>query len=253
MESLTPGKSKQAAPPLALLMTPPADSVAREDLGKQIWAGLILRFEAQLSERDRWLFTHAPDNWTKSAEHMRLAHELDAFLIHDGLVQFGPLVFCSLDFLKRFWSWRNDNPDLFEQAGKALKNHALIWLGKEKAPWPPDLDKIADRVIEELEKLLRRMRDEFGSRRMAPSCSRVAAWMKLEIEARPEEFSTLRAELAMLCGWVENLARQNQDAARRLSGGQMRGDSFFYLWYSHLSKHRQKTVRNRTAHLRTHR
>jgi hypothetical protein len=244
--------SEQSAPPLVLMTKPPADALKREEIGNHIWAGLVLRFEEGLSERDKWLWNNAPDTWTKSAEHVRLSHEFDAFLVHFGFSSFGPAMFWSLELQKRLLAWRDNEPTLFELMGKALKLHSMVWLGKKKAPWINDLDKFADGAIQELRKLLRRQRDEFGSRRGTPSCGRIAGWMKLEIEAHPEEFRFLRAELAQLCGWVENLPGQNQTLARTLCKRGLRGDTFFYLWYAAMSKRSVKHVRNRIAYLRTH-
>src|SRR5690349_17148274 len=69
------------APSLALMPRPPADATERDMIGSQMWAAILMRFEAGLSERDKALWHNPPEQESESPEHLRVMHAFDDFLL----------------------------------------------------------------------------------------------------------------------------------------------------------------------------
>jgi hypothetical protein len=244
--------SKEPTPPLALMTRPPADPLVREGIGNQVWAGIVLRFESTLSERDKHLWHAPPADPGKSAEHMRVLHMFDDFLLSQ-FAEWGWRMFMSPGVIQRLTEWEKHSPAMLERLGRELALRSRVLRGEKAAPLAEDIENFADSAIEELQRLLRRQRDKFGAKTRAPSCREVSAWMKSEIESRPMEFPFLLGNLAQLCGWVETLPAKNPDAGRTLRRGDLRARGFFYAWYAACSNRSPRDVRNLISRLRTRR
>jgi len=124
-----------------------------------------------------------------------------------------------------------------------------IFRAEKQAPLPEGVEEFADGAIEELGRLLRLQRDEFGQRPTV-RCARIAEWMKAEVEARSSEFRWLFPELAQLHAFVANLPQQNPTMARRLERGDLRAQGFFYQWYAAFTNRSPKDVENRISRRR---
>lgn len=244
--------AKQEAPPLALITSPPADANERDDTGRQMWTGLVLRFENGLSEHDRELWLNPPAEVGASPAHLRVMHAFDDFLLHQ-FAEFGWLLLMSVSVLKRIAEWQKHAPHLLERLGKELALMSRVSRSEKSAPLPEDIDVFADDASEELQRLLRRQREEFCSKRGVPSCAEIAVWMKSEIQSQPAQFPLLNANLAALVGWVETLPGRNKNAARTLCCGQMGVSAFFHSWYACCMNRSVKDLRNIISRLRARR
>lgn len=243
--------ANEASPPLVLMVRPPTDPMEREVIGNQIWAGILMRFEDGLSEQDKALWHNPPTGPAISPAHLRVMHMFDGFLLNE-IYQHGPKMFFCVGLLQRLFQWAQHNPELLGRLGEELEHHSLTFLGQERARLPHDLDKFADKAIPELDRLLRKQRDHFGCR-TTPTCEEIATWTKAEIRAFPGQYDCLSANLAQLVGWMETVGDYNPSAARRLRRGTLRASTFFYLWYSDVSKRSLKDVKNQISRLRASR
>lgn len=241
--------AKEASPPLPLMARPPMDPMTREVVSNQIWTGILRRFEGRLSPRDKKLWQSPPADPGRSPEHLRVMHMFDDFLLTQ-IGEQGPKLLMCVGTQQRLFEWRKHSPELLKRLGGELEHESLVFLGKEQARLPGDIDEFADKVIPELDLLLRLQRDHFGPSTGA-ECREIAAWMKQKIQSRPLDFRELCGNIAQLCGWVETLPARNQDAARRVRRGTMRPSAFFYLWYAESSKRSLKDIKNKISSRRT--
>ena len=254
MSSLAKGSvvealSKEQSAPLGLMTRPPADPTTREGIGAQVWTGILMRFEASLSERDRGLWRNPPADVSVSPEHLRVLNGFDDFLLSQ-FAEWGWRLLMSSAVLQRLAEWEKHNPRMLRRLGEELELRSLVFRGEKPAPLPNDIDQFADSAIPELERLLRLQRDHYGVRAEASSCSDVAAWMRETIRSRPVEFPSLSANVAQLCGWVETLPGRNADAGRRVRCGTMTARALFPLWYSETAGRSLKDVRNQISRRR---
>jgi hypothetical protein len=238
--------------PLSLvsLTRPPLNPLERDEIGEQIWIGIHLRFQLNLSDRDRALWVRPPPRPEESPEHLRLLRAFDEFLLCQ-FAEWGWRLLMSVGVLHRISEWEKHAPDLLRRFGKELELRSMVMRGEKCAPFAEDIDKFADPAIEELARLLRRQRAEFGGKREAVSCENIAVWMRSEIAAHVTEFPRLRANLEQLCGFVHNLPKRNRTAARTLERGDMRAKNFFYSWYASCSNRSAKDVRNQISRRRS--
>ena len=222
--------------PLAIMKMPPVDSADRENLGQQVWTGLCLRFESELSEQDVKLWRNPPQPDEKiSGDHLRLMNAFDAFLL-ERVRDLGWRLMMSAGFIQRLAVWEMHSPHLLKRLGNELELKSKIYRGEAKAPI--NLSKqFIDGISEDLDRLLTRMRTRFGARRL-PSCADLALAMKAEIETQAPQFPWLYAERGQLHQYVEELNLRNPDDAYRLRSGDMRGREFFKKWYA-TSTHRK--------------
>jgi hypothetical protein len=160
----------------------------------------------------------------------------------------------SKEVIQTLARWEALHPELLEGLAPALALKSRIFRGEKSAPLLKGVESFADDVIVELKTLLRIMRDDFLTRRGPDRrCDRIAEWMKLEIEARPEDFPKLYPHVGQLHGYVANyltLAR-NKKAASMLESGRIRPDSFFYQWFAVATNRSVKDVRNLISRRRT--
>jgi hypothetical protein len=250
-ESVVESLAKQASPPLALMSTPPANPMSRQVISEQVWTGFLMRFEGTLSERDKFLLHNPPADPGKSPEHLRVMHMFDDFLLSQ-IGEQGPMLVLCFGTQQRIFEWRKHSPELLLRLGTELEHEARVFRSEGKARLPKDIHRFADDAIPQLDQLLRKQRDHFGSRTL-PTCGAVARWMKTEIETRPGEFPALYGNLAQLCGWVETLEDHNPRAARLIRRATERASSVFLLWYSDLTNRSLKDVKNQISRLRNER
>jgi hypothetical protein len=238
--------------PLSLvsLTRPPLDPLKREEIGDQIWTGIHLRFQQSLSDRDRALWSRPPERPEESSEHLRLLRAFDEFLLGQ-FAELGWRLLMSFGVLHRVSEWEKHTPDLLSRLGKQLKLRSMVLRGEKCAPFGEDIDKFADPAIKELAILLHRQRAELDRKRAAVSCENIAIWVRAEIAAHGKEFPWLRANLEQLCGFIQNMPKRRQAAARTLERGRMRANSFFYLWYASCSNRSVKDVRNQISRRRS--
>jgi hypothetical protein len=238
--------------PLSLvsLTRPPIDALEREEIGKQIWIGILLRYGQCLSDGDRALWNNPPEHPEESPNHVRLLRAFDEFLLAQ-FAEWGWRLLMSVDVLHRVSEWEKHAPDLLSRLGKQLELRSMVLRGAKCAPFGEDIDKFADPAIEELAILLHRQREEFGRRREAVSCENIATWVRAEIAAHGREFPWLRTNLEQLCGFIQNMPKRMQTAARTLERGRIRANSFFYLWYASCSNRSVKDVRNQISRSRS--
>ena len=216
-------------PPLATMALPPADPAKREKIGQQVWTGLCLRFESELSEQDFKLWQNPPEDKI-SGEHRRLMNAFDSFLL-DRARDFGWRLMMSEGFIRRLAVWEIHSLHLLKRLGNELELKSKIFRGEKKAPTDISEDAVTG-LCADLDRLLSRMRTKFGAQRRTPSCADIARVMKTEIESVPIEFPWLFAERGQLYQYVENLELRNQEDADRLKCGDMRGREFFKKWYA---------------------
>ena len=195
--------SKEAEPPLVLMTRPPGDPMEREVIGGQLWTGVLMRFEGTLSEQDKELWHNPPVDLEKSPQHLRIMHMFDDFLLRQ-FSEWGWRLLMSTGALQRLSEWEKHNPELLKRFGDGLELKSRVLRGEKSAPLAEDIEKFADRTIPELERLLRMQRDHFG-----PSTGGLVSKRRGLDEganpSRPNEFPSLRGNLAQLCGWVETL------------------------------------------------
>jgi hypothetical protein len=228
---------------------PPSDPLERDKIGKQVWTAICIRFVMSLSDRDRSLWGNPPIRPEESPEHLRLLHAFDDFLLCQ-FAEWGWRLLMSAEVLHRISEWEKHEPVLLERLGKELGLRSKVLRGEKCAPLGEDIDKFADPTIKELKILLRQRRLDFVSKRKAVSCEKLAAWIRSEIVAHPTKFPWLRANLEQLCGFIYNLPKNNQRAAQKFERGDMRENSFFYLWYASCSNRSVKDVRNQISRSR---
>jgi hypothetical protein len=227
---------------LALLAAPPDDAVLRDRMGQELWEGLILVFERRLSERDLALWKNPPSNISTFPEHLRILGLFDDYIL-DQFAEWGWRLLMSSGALQRLAEWEKHSPHLLRRLGEELELKSKIFRGEKQARLPEGIEEFADGAIEELGRLLRLQRDEFGQRATA-RCERIAEWMKSEVEARQSEFRYLFFHRAQLHAFVRNLPRRNPTMARRVERGDLRAQGFFYQWYATFTNRSPKDVEN---------
>lgn len=238
--------------PLVLMTRPPDDPMLREEIGGQVWAAILMRFEKGLSEQDRTLWHNPPERVKESPGHLRVMHAFDDFLLGQ-FAEWGWRLLMSVGVLQRISEWEKHNTALLDRLGKQLALRSNVLHGENCAPFPEDIDVFADGAIEELGRLLRLQVENFRDSRRGVSCKTMAAWMQAEIEAKPKEFPLLQANLAQLHGFVHNLPRRDAMAARTLRRGDMRPRGFFLLWFARCSNRSMKDVQNEISGRRAQR
>jgi hypothetical protein len=244
--------SRETAPPLATMTRPPDDPKLREAMGNSLWVGIFNRFTGTLSDSDKALWALPPQDPSQSPAHLRLLNRFDDFVV-EQFHDYGWRLLMSHGALCRIAEWTKNSPERLEAMSQQLALHSRILRGESVAPFPPDIEEFAAKAIPELGLLLRRQREEFGSRPVEATCSKIAGWMKWEIQASPDIYPTLSVELPQLLGWVETLPRRNKDAAKTLTAGDMRAPGFFYQWYSACTNRSLKDVQNKFSELRRRR
>ena len=207
-----------------------------------MWEGLILQFERRLSERDLALWKNPPSNISTFPEHRRIVDLFDDYILGQ-FAEWGWRLLMSRGALQRLAEWEKHSPHLLRRLGAELELKSKTFRGEKQARLPEDIEKFADGAIEELSRLLRLQRDEFGQRATA-RCERIAEWMKAEVEARPEEFPFLYHQRAQLHAFVAGLPRSNSTMARRVERGDFRPQGFFYQWYAVFTNRSPKDVEN---------
>jgi hypothetical protein len=236
-------------PPLALMDAPPHDPIERDRIGNEIWMGIVLRFEARLSEPEKSLLRNPPADPKQSSEYKRLVHLFDDYLLSQ-FADFGWKLLMSRDVLDRVAIWESERTELVERLGRELVDRSRVFRGDKSAGFGERLEDFADKAVEQLHRLLSRLRDEFGKRNVLPTCERIAAWMKLEIESDPERYPELLAELPQLVGWVESLPSRNSQLAKTLVRCDMRAQGFFNQWYAACSHRSPRDVQNQISRRR---
>jgi len=248
--------AKQPEAPLALLQVP-KDALEREKIGEQLWTASLMLFESRLSEREKKVWGNPPldeklsldEMRRRYPENMRLLNSFHDFILHQ-LGEHGAMLLLNRGFIEQIVNWqKHGQTDLCNRVGAELALWSNVWTGDKSAPIPEDADVWADHVIAELERLLRRVRDEFGPRTVAPTCERIAAFALHEVEDESRNYRLLRLERAHLCGWIETLPARNRDAAAELLRGELTANDFFYLWYSNSLNRDPKAVRNQISDL----
>jgi hypothetical protein len=155
----------------------------------------------------------------------------------------------SAEVLHRISEWETHDPVLLERLGKELGLRSKVLRGEKCAPLGRNIHKFADPTIKELKILLRQQLD-FGSKRKAVSCEKIALRIRSEVAAHPAKFSWLSGNLEQLCGFIHNLPKNHQRAAQQFERGDLRANSFFYLWYASCSNRSVKDVRNQISRSR---
>jgi hypothetical protein len=232
-------------PQLALISAPPQDLMLCDRMGQELWEGLILIFERRLSERDLALWKNPPANITAFPEHRRIVDLFDDYILHE-FGEWGWRLLMSRGALQRLAEWEKHSPHLLRRLGEELELKSKILREEKQAPLPQGVEEFADAAIEELGRLLRLQRDEFGQRPTA-RCARIAEWMKAEVEKRPSEFYFLHQHRAQLHAFVESLPRRNATTARRVERGDLRAPAFFYPWYATFTNRSPKDIENQIS------
>jgi hypothetical protein len=253
--SATESLARGPEPPLVLMTRPPDDPILRERIGAEMWTGVCLRFESALSEQDKRLWADPPPDPAKSPEYMRVMHMFDNFLLSQ-FSEWGWRLLMSRGALHRLSEWEIYSPAMLDRLESELALRSRVLRGEKSAPFAEDIVKFMDGdngdngAIAELQRLLRRQRDEFGARSRAPSCGEIAEWIKEEVKSHLEHYPLLSGNLAQLVSWVENLPAKNRDAAQTLRRGDMRAPGLFYSWYAACSNRSEKHVRDTMSALR---
>lgn len=231
---------------------PPEDSAECERIGNELWIGLALRYAQIASEQDVELLKNCPPNDTKEEKYRLALRRFDEYLL-EQFREWGWRMWLSKEVVRAVARWEARHPDLLEGLGPALVLKSRVFRGEKAAPLLTGIETFADEVIVELKTLLRIMHDDFRKRR-GPRlrCDRIAEWMKLEIEGRPQDFPKLFPHAGQLHGYVANyLPERNKKAARMLESGEIRPDSFFYQWFAVATNRSVKDVRNLISRRRT--
>jgi len=234
--------------PLVSMTRPPSDPLERDKIGKQVWTGIGLLFVMSLSDRDRSLWANPPTRPEESPEHLRLLHAFDDFLLCQ-FAEWGWRLLMSAEVLHRISEWEKHDPVLLERLGKELGLRSRVLRGEKCAPLGKNIHKFADPTIKELKILLQQQLD-FGTKRKAVSCEKIALRIRSEVAAHPAKFPWLSGNLEQLCGFIQNLPKNHQRAAQKFERGDLRANSFFYLWYASCSNRSVKDVRNQISRSR---
>jgi hypothetical protein len=243
---------KQAPPPLAMMDAPPEDAAECDRIGNELWIGLALRYEQIAPMHDIVLLRNRPANHAKHEGYQLALKRFDEYLLNQ-FAEWGWRMLLSTEVIRMLARWEARHPELLERLGPALALKSRVFRGEKSAPLLEDIETFADDAIVELKTLLRMIRDDFRKRRgPRPRCERIAEWMKLEIETRPEDFPKLYPHVGQLHGYVANyLPARNKKAASMLESGEIRPDSFFYQWYAVSTNRSVKDVRNLISRRRT--
>lgn len=239
-----PGEKLQS---LVTMESVPIDPFSREQIGSQMWDAILFQFKLSLDEEDRRAWDNPPPHGRveRSPKHLQLLKCFDLFLL-DKVSEWGfPLLF-SARVLQRIADWQRDDPELLERFGEMLVLKSRIMRGEAKA----SLRRIAEFenfAVPELELLLALTKKEFGERHGAPNCARMAAWMRVLIESRPQQFAFLLANVEVLIGFLNRLPDWKPDEADKFTHGRMRAQGFFNLWVAATHNRSPKDVKNKRA------
>jgi hypothetical protein len=242
----------QKRTPLQLIERPPDDAQERQQIGDELWQGTYVLFYETLTPHERTIWDNHPPTVLPHSAHARLLDRFDNFVVNECKNKWGWRLLMSRDMQRLIAHWEQRKPEMLEILGKAMTTRAKIFLGQEAAPLPEDADLFADKAVEELGRLLNLCRDEFATRPLV-TCERIAAVMKLTIEARRGEFPKLFAEIGLLEGFITNLPRINPAAADRLEEFDVRAEGLFALFYGTAHRMSAKSMQNRLSELRTQR
>jgi hypothetical protein len=257
-KSITPRKpsalaelAKREHPPLALIQSPPTDAPERDQIGNALWASVVMSFEATLSESEtRFFHSLGLQRGEGSPEQMRMLARLDFHLVAK-LEQFGVLLLMSVGALQRlFEARRRGDTKMVTRMLKAIELEALVFAGKKCAPLPDGVGAWADEATRQLDRLFARMRHELLAKTVYPTCASIAEWVKNEIESRPAQHDALRPYLAQLVGFIENLVKLDEKAAKALCARSLSSRRFFTLWWSISTNRSEKDLQNRRPHMR---
>jgi len=243
---------RSEAPSLGAMTRPPEDAKERDSIGQQIWMGVVLRFEHSLSESDLSLWQKPPTKVADSPEHLRLLRSFDNFLL-DLFADWGWRMLMSVAVLHRISEWEKHSPHLLERLGRQLALRSRVLRGEKSSPFEQDMVELADKLTEELDRLLRLCREENRNRRLSISCQEIAEWMDATIRKRPLEFEVLRGNRAQLYGFVHMLPLREKAAAEALRRGDLRAKAFFLLWYARTHNRSLKDVKNEFSKRRSER
>ncbi len=226
-----------------MMQAPPENPEEYRRAGEDLWKVLWGHYQRIATARDAELLAKPPERHDRHREYQQALKRFDEYIVDQAGFWGWRMDMCS-EVVRAKARWEATNPDLPARYGQQQTLKSKFFCGQKSAPIAQGMEEFADGAIVELQSLLRRQREEFTHRGPNPRCEKIAAWMKVEIEARPADHPLLHATLGQLIGYVQNLPRLNRKVATLLESGRLRPDSFFYQWFATAHAKSVKTVRN---------
>ena len=232
---------------LGLMTAPPKDPAEYKRAGDWMWIIVTLYYKQNASARDFELLAKPPRS--PDPEYQVALKSFHESILEQAAV-WGWRMDMSSEIVKIKSQWEALNADMLRRYGKQQSIESKISRGEARYPFPARIEEFADGAILELKAVFHMARVEFAKRKVPPRCSRIAEWIKAEVESRPADFPWIYPCLGKLFAYIVHLPAVNAKAATELESGRVRADSFFYLWYAISTRRTVPDVRNQISRRR---